>query len=218
MREGDGKMGEIAHDTLASLGLLSHDKENLASENTSPSEPSPVREPKASQLHTITLRVEGITDGATRAVVERALIGVHGVISVTVDQRRSHAVVCTRTPESVLTSITDALRAHGTDATPVAVRRAGCGRAALLAPHRWPRSRARLSRPPRAPTARPATWTTKKSPRSVRRACGVARWPASHRSPAARAASLQLHPLHLWLQQPGGAAGGAAAGGGACPR
>lgn len=52
-------------------------------------------------------------------MVERAIIKVPGVVSVTLDQRREEAIVYGKARESLLTDILEAVQCLGMDATPI---------------------------------------------------------------------------------------------------
>jgi hypothetical protein len=96
--DAGGKAREFASLALGNLGVLTQqkdwwmdDKENASSGSTWAADAA-----RNKQYHTLTLQVDGLEDAGTCVIAQRVLVNVKGVISVSIDKSRGHALVGTR--------------------------------------------------------------------------------------------------------------------------
>lgn len=99
--------------------------ESSYGENTAPNPVAPARvargarTAKPARARPIKMKVEGIAQEYWRSTVERALIRVPGVISVTLDKRREEAIVYTKHNDGMLSKLVRAVSNLGMEATPL---------------------------------------------------------------------------------------------------
>ena len=77
-------------------------------ENSKPSERSPARE--VAPPRAIVIKVTGLESADARNAVIKSLLGVKGVTSVTIDQRRAQAVVYTSKSDEIKPTLLEAIR------------------------------------------------------------------------------------------------------------
>eukprot|EP00948_MAST-09A_sp_MAST-9A-sp1_P000105 g105.t1 len=70
------------------------------------------------KFKTHTLKVQGIANSEQRSIVERALIRVKGVVSVTMDKKRGKVTIVTRSAEEMQDALLCAVSGTGLTATP----------------------------------------------------------------------------------------------------
>lgn len=70
------------------------------------------------KFKTHTLKVQGIANSEQRSIVERALIRVKGVVSVTMDKKRGKVTIVTRSAEEMQDALLCAVTGTGLTATP----------------------------------------------------------------------------------------------------
>lgn len=98
-----------ASKTLAALSASPVD----GIENSRPSERSPPR--VTAPPRAVILKVAGLDTTEGRNSIIKCLLGVKGVTSVTIDQRKGHAVVYTHKGDDIRPSLNDAIRSAEAD-------------------------------------------------------------------------------------------------------
>jgi len=105
---------EFSAQALVNLGVLTQQKDwwNEDKENATDSN-------KNSQFHTLVVQVDGLDDAGTCSVAQRVLVNVKGVISVSIDKVRGHALVGTRDGDDALMErLQEALAKAGLNGNP----------------------------------------------------------------------------------------------------
>jgi len=89
----------------------------VSSENVAPATATVAK--KKPRARPIKMKVDGIAQEYWRSMVEKALIRVPGVISVTLNKRREEAIVYTKQREGMVSKLVKAVQGLGMEATPL---------------------------------------------------------------------------------------------------